>query len=97
MITPEAPEDSLEFATSRPFGAAVMALSAIVVMSGAGILTGSEIVLLPTTRAEEPSDMRVPDTVIGGAPGVRVVPATDMPLESSWTASFGYGHHLACT
>lgn len=60
---------------------------ATVVMNGVVSSAGSEIVLLPTMRATEPSDMGVPGTVIGGAPGVRVVPATEMPLESRWTAS----------
>lgn len=86
-VTPGAPEDRVEPATSTPFGAAVTASPATVVMDGVVSSAGSETVLLPAMRAMKPSDMGVPDTVIGGVPGVRVVPATEMPLESRWTAS----------
>lgn len=42
---------------------------------GVGDEAGRGIVLLPTTRAVGPREMRVPETVIAGAPGVRVEPA----------------------
>ena len=39
-------------------------------------------VLDPTMRADEPKEMEVPDAVIAEAPGVKVVPATEMPCDS---------------
>ena len=36
---------------------------------------GRGIVLLPTTKAATPNEMRVPEMVIAGAPGVKVEPA----------------------
>ena len=40
---------------------------------------------VPITRADEPRCIEVPDTVMGGAPGVSVVPAIEIPWESGWT------------
>ena len=36
--------------------------------------------LVPTTMSEEPRETTLPDTVSAGAPGVRVLPATTIPL-----------------
>lgn len=44
-------------------------------------------VLVPMMRADESRCIRVPDTVMGGAHGVKVVPAIEMPWESGWTTS----------
>lgn len=45
------------------------------------------IELEPIITAEGPNDIALPETVIGGAPGVSVVPATDIPVGSCWTIS----------
>ena len=36
----------------------------------------------PITRAEDPNEIGVLDTVMAGAPGVSVVPATEMPFDT---------------
>ena len=76
MVVAGAPRLRVLAAIATAFGAAVMAWPAMVVVmgTGAGVARGS--VLVPTMRAEDASCIGVPDTVIGGAPLVRVVPAT---------------------
>ena len=39
--------------------------------------------LVPIARTVEPREISEPEAVIGGAPGVKVAPATDIPVESS--------------
>lgn len=41
---------------------------------------GRAMMLLPTTRPADPSEIGVPDMVIGGAPGIRVVLSTTNPF-----------------
>ena len=47
--------------------------------------TGTELVL--TARIVGLRETGEPETVMAGAPGVRAVPATDIPLGSSLTAT----------
>ena len=42
-------------------------------------------VWVPTTRMEEPSETRVPSTVMPGSAGLRVVPSTIMASEDILT------------
>lgn len=66
-------------ATAIAFGAAVMTWPAIVVVMELGPAEGRGMVDAPIMRADGPSCIGVPETVIGGAPGVKVVPAMEMP------------------
>lgn len=78
MVVAGAPGLRVVPASATAFGAAVMAWPAMVVVMGVGARAGAArgSVLVPTMRAEDASRIGVPDTVIGGAPLVRVVPAT---------------------
>ena len=67
-----------------PLELAVMMWPAMVVVVGMGVLWVRGIVLMPMTRADGSRCTGMPDMVIGGAPGVKVVPAMDMPCESGW-------------
>ena len=52
------------------------------VIIGVGISGVRGTVDIPTTRADTSRCIGVPDTVIGGAPGISAVPAIEMPSES---------------
>ncbi len=58
----------------------------MVVMRDWGLLKETGTELVPTARILEPSEMGVLEKVMAGAPGVRVVPATEMPVGRSWMA-----------
>ena len=75
IAVPGAPGLRVLPAIATAFGAAVIAWPAIVVIS-VGTPGARGIVDVPTTRADEPKWIGVPDTVIGGDPLVRVVPAS---------------------
>lgn len=70
-------------AITRAVGVAVMTWPAIVAVRRSGLgfsgTRGTVDVLVPTMGADGPKCIGVPDTVIGGAPGVSVVPAMEMP------------------
>jgi len=69
------------------FASAVTTWPAMVAIKGAAVGVGvaNEAELVPMTRTDEPSDIGVLDTVIGEAPGVRVVPAIEIPSVSGTT------------
>ena len=67
----------------RGAGAAVITCPAVVVLSRFGSLVAREKDGVPTRRIDESRYIGTPDTVMAGAQTVRVVPATEMPLESS--------------
>lgn len=57
----------------------VIAWPAIVVIVGSEIFEARGTVLVPMTRTDGLYAIGVPETVIGGVPGVKVVPAIKMP------------------
>ena len=79
-LVPGAPGVSVKLPTSTAIGSAVIARPATVVTKCSGTSESRDIVLDPMMRADEPSDIEVPDTVIGGAFGVNVVPSIEIPL-----------------
>ena len=83
IVVPGAPGLREVPAMATAVGAAVIAWPAIVVMSCVGAGDTKDTVLEPTTRADGSKCIGVPDTVMGGAPGVKVVPATAMAFEAA--------------
>ena len=59
---------------------AVRAWPPTLAIKGLGLGGVKPIELVPITMADGPRDMGVLETVMGGAPGVRVVPAMEIPL-----------------
>ena len=47
---------------------------------GKGDAEGNAMILVPMANSDEPREIGVPDTVIPGPPGVRVVPAMENPV-----------------
>ena len=71
------------------FAAAVMTWPAIVVVkTRCGTWGANCTVLVPIMRTDDESKyIRELETVIGGASGVKVVPAMEIPRESGWRAT----------
>ena len=85
MVMGGAPLVRVEPAIAMPFEAAVKTWPAILAVNGAGTLGARSTVEVPTTRADESKRIGVPETVRGGAPGIKVVPAMEMPCETGRT------------
>ena len=75
-VVPGAPGLRVVPATAMPFGAAVIAWPATVVVIVSGILDARGIVFEPTMNCPAVSrDSVVPSIAVPGAPGLRVLPA----------------------
>ncbi len=82
-VTCKAPGVMVVPAMERPFGRSLTSMPSMVAIRGPVICEGREIVLVPTTRTGSPTEIGVPEIVIAGAPGMMVVPAMEIPSESS--------------
>lgn len=68
-------------AIERPFRIGCIARPAMVATDGAEVAIGIGIVFSPTTKAD-PTNIGVPEIMIGGSPGAMIVPAIEIPLET---------------
>ena len=82
-VIPRLRDVSVEPAISIAVGFAVMPSPATVAINCSGISFSSGIELVPIIRADEPSDMGVPDMVKGSEPGNSIEPAIEMLFESA--------------